>query len=213
MSLINDALKRAKETQQQVPLPPPDLPLRPVEPGQQRARHSLGLLLPVALAVVALLGLAFVWQWAQSIQASKPNEVAARTAPAPGVTTAAPAVPTAINAELPAPAAALPPDEAPEPVSPVTPASIVVEPANSVVADAPVIEPTNATPVVVPTPPKPAPLRLQGILFNPKRPSAMISGKTVFVGDRIRDLRVMAIDKESVSLSGAGTTTVLSLID
>ena len=32
MSLINDALKRAKEAQQQAPLPQPDLPFRPIEP-------------------------------------------------------------------------------------------------------------------------------------------------------------------------------------
>jgi hypothetical protein len=62
-----------------------------------------------------------------------------------------------------------------------------------------------------PTPPKPAPLRLQAIIFTPKRPSAMISGRTLYVGDKLGDLRVVAIDKESATLTGAGQTNVLSL--
>jgi hypothetical protein len=62
-----------------------------------------------------------------------------------------------------------------------------------------------------PPPPKPAPLRLQAIIFSPKRPSAMISGKTLFVGDKLGDLRVVAIDQDSATLAGAGQTNVLSL--
>ena len=54
-------------------------------------------------------------------------------------------------------------------------------------------------------------LRLQAIVFNPRRPSAMIGGKTLFVGDRVGDMRVMAIDKESATLTGAGQTNVLVL--
>ncbi len=62
MSLINDALKRAREAQQQArPTLLPGPQLRPVEPAQQ-ARHGLGLLLPVALGVVALFGLFLVWR-------------------------------------------------------------------------------------------------------------------------------------------------------
>ena len=64
------------------------------------------------------------------------------------------------------------------------------EPTNVPVADAQDSEATNAALAVAPEPPKPAPLRLQAILFNPKRPSAMISGKTVFIGDKLGDLRV-----------------------
>jgi hypothetical protein len=39
----------------------------------------------------------------------------------------------------------------------------------------------------------------------------MISGKTLFVGDKLGDLRVVAIDKESATLVGGGQTNVLSL--
>ena len=65
--------------------------------------------------------------------------------------------------------------------------------------------------MTAPTPPKPAPLRLQAIIFNPKRPLAMISGKTLFIGDKLGDLRVVAISKESAILAGAGQTNVLTL--
>ena len=41
----------------------------------------------------------------------------------------------------------------------------------------------------------------------------MISGKTLFVGDKLGDLRVVAIDKESATLAGAGQTNVLSLAE
>jgi hypothetical protein len=56
-------------------------------------------------------------------------------------------------------------------------------------------------------------LKLQGVVYNPRRPSAVISGKTLFIGDRIRDFRVVAISQESVTLTGAGQTNVLSLAD
>ena len=49
MSLINDALKRAKQAQQETPPPPaPNLELRPVE-AAQCTRRSFGLLVPAAL--------------------------------------------------------------------------------------------------------------------------------------------------------------------
>jgi len=49
MSLINDALRRAKEAQKDAPLPTSrDLPFRPVEPALQRARR--GLVLPQIMA-------------------------------------------------------------------------------------------------------------------------------------------------------------------
>jgi hypothetical protein len=39
----------------------------------------------------------------------------------------------------------------------------------------------------------------------------MISGRTLFVGDKLGDLRVVAIDQQSATLAGAGQTNVLSL--
>jgi hypothetical protein len=54
---------------------------------------------------------------------------------------------------------------------------------------------------------------LQAIIFNPKRPSAMIGGKTLFIGDKVGDLRVVAIDKNSATLAGGGQTNVLTLAE
>jgi hypothetical protein len=56
-------------------------------------------------------------------------------------------------------------------------------------------------------------LTLQGVVFSRTRPSAVISGKTVFLGDRVRDFRVMAIGQDSATLVGNGRTNVLRLPD
>jgi hypothetical protein len=39
----------------------------------------------------------------------------------------------------------------------------------------------------------------------------MISGRTLFIGDKLEEMRVAAIDRESVTLVGAGKTNILSL--
>lgn len=62
-------------------------------------------------------------------------------------------------------------------------------------------------------PPKPAPLKLQGIVYDPKRPSAVINGRTVFVGDRIRQMRVIAITPETATLVDSSHTNVLSMAE
>jgi hypothetical protein len=211
MSLINDALKRAKEAHQQMPVPPPNLPFRPVEPAQQCARHSLGLLLPVALALVALLVLFLGWQWMQRRAASQPVEAAALGRRAAGSAAEAPpsSLPVDASAAVPAPA------RQPQPPLPGSAAAPAADTA-AAVTDPPAglaqeSQGTNAVPAVAPEPPKPAPLRLQAILFHPKRPSAIVSGKTVFVGDKVADLRVAAIGQDSVVLTGAGQTNILSL--
>jgi hypothetical protein len=72
---------------------------------------------------------------------------------------------------------------------------------------------SNAQPATETAPTPPPPLKLQGIVFNPKRPSAVISGRTVFLGDRVREMRVVAISAESLTLVGAGRTNVLSLAE
>jgi hypothetical protein len=210
MSLINDALRRAKEAQEQAPLPPlPHLPFRPIEPAQQRARRGLGLLLPAALAAVALLALLVVWQWTRLRGAATPTEVNARTARVP-------------QAATPASALAAQPPRVQEPASPPSPVSGAAATVAADAASAPTDEPladiqeseaTNPPAMAAPTPATPAPLRLQAIIFNPRRPSAMISGKTLFIGDKLGDLRVAAISKESAILVGAGKTNVLTLAE
>ena len=80
----------------------------------------------------------------------------------------------------------------------------------------PVVPPavTNAPPAtnivaVVPTrPPEP---KLQGFLYDATRPCAIVSGKTVFVGDQVAEFRVAAISHDDVTLQSGTETNVLSL--
>jgi len=67
---------------------------------------------------------------------------------------------------------------------------------------------TNKVAVVPSKPPGP---KLQGILFAATRPCAIVSGKTVFVGDQINEFRVAAISRDSVTLQSETETNVLSL--
>jgi len=57
------------------------------------------------------------------------------------------------------------------------------------------------------TAPAPQPARIQGIVYDPVRPYAIISGKTVFVGDPVDGQRVTAISRDAITLAGAGGQT------
>ena len=228
MSLIADALKRAKEAEQQAAPPaPPNLQFRPVEPAQY-TRKGLGLMLPAALAVMALLALFFAWQWAQRAGLARPIEVraaaatAANPAPAPPLAPASHApVRTAEPAPVAQPAPALPPTAAvaaPPSAAPVTAATdtsaaiILPESTNAAVLAAPESGTASASAAVVAEPaPPPAPPKLQAIIFSPTRPSVMIGGRTLFIGDKLNEFRVVAIDRQSATLAGLGQTNVLTL--
>lgn len=207
MSLINDALKKAQAAQQQASPPPGEgLHFRPAE-EEQYARHSLGVLLPVVLAVVALLVLFFVWRLAQTHSPAIPVRASSPT-PAFATPPAGPSTTAAVAPILPAP---------PQPASPPVPASVTKAtsdskpaPTTNLVAVETNSVSTNAVPPAD-TPPKPAPLKLQGIVFNPQRPSALINGRPVFIGDRVGEFRVLAINQESATLVGAGQTNILTL--
>jgi hypothetical protein len=182
MSLINDALKRAKQAQGDASPPPPELHLRPVEPSPYR-RHGLSLMLPLSLGVVALFVLLLVWL---SSRDSAP--VRARQAePAP----------VADNAR-------------PEPLTVEVSPQAQLAGTNSS-AQAAATSTNNPATVNPPEPEKPAPLKLQGIIFNPRSPSTVISGKTLFAGDRIRDFKVTSITRDSVTLVSPDQKLVLSL--
>ena len=71
----------------------------------------------------------------------------------------------------------------------------------------PVADPGATTQVAA----NPDALTLQGVMFVPSRPSALISGKTVFVGDKVKGYKVVKIEPQSVTLqSAAGEIRVLS---
>ncbi len=77
------------------------------------------------------------------------------------------------------------------------------------VLQAVVTAPTNQ-PVTAVAPPQPI-YKLQGIYWRPLKPSAVINGKTLYVGDRVGIARVMAVDQEGVTLDVNGETKVLLL--
>ena len=217
MSLINDALKRAKEAQQQAaPAPASNLQLRPIEPAQY-TRPSIGLMLPAALAVVALLVLFFLWQLAHRTSAVAPTEVKARTA-APALPPSAPqAVATSV-----APVPTAQPDIAPLPAPSTKPMpgsagalgpNAASDSTNAPVAAAPDSAVANKAADIEAPPPKPAPTKLQGIVFSRTRPSVMIDSKTLFIGDKLNGYRVTAIDRESVTLVGTGQTNILTMAE
>ena len=175
MSLINDALKRARQSQQNNP-PSGVPPLPPVEPP---ARGGTGwILVAAAILFLAAAGL-FI-----GVAIFKHQAPPAETAKAPEVSTLPPA--PARTAAAPVSVAAPVPVSVPAPVS--TPAS------NAVLRPA-----TNANPT---NPPPAAPVeqlpRLQGIIFNAAHPLAIVNGKTVNVGDRVGDYQVKQILKNSV---------------
>jgi hypothetical protein len=159
MSLINDALKRARQQQKNPPPggPPPPRPVEPQKSGNAAQWILPSVIIFLVIAACFFIGLAMAKHTVTQIE------------------------------------------HAPE-VSAVTPEVEAVP--------APVVrEPTNAEPEI------PAPVfKVQGIIYDPVRPWAIINGKTVFVGDRVENLRVKTINRSSVILQAAdGSETKLGL--
>src|SRR5215470_3506542 len=107
MSLINDALKRAKQAQQKVPgMSVPQVQYQLVQPRQSTRRRGNGFFLTVVI-VVGLTSSFLLWQWYKEHGYKLPHEAKAReivpanpvpqkSAPpsAPSVTARAPSAPT-----------------------------------------------------------------------------------------------------------------------
>ncbi len=226
MSLINDALKRAKDAQQDAPAPVNSgPPLRPVE-TEILVRHGVGLGIPIILALVALLILFFVWQYAPRRNAARSvsttateTQVRARNLPEPNSIQEAqtPSLGTAA-----AKTTQQPPQQA---ASQNSTAKSTTSEATASTASQPPIEPstatrvetngtiqgTNAVVAVSSEPAKPSLPKLQGIVFSRQKPSAVISGKTLFIGERIGSFRLVAIAQDSATLVSGGQTNVLTL--
>jgi len=180
MSLINDALKRAKQAQQDSPDAPQNkVQFRPVEPGQHPVKKNRTAIW-IALVIIAGLIIGFVFrQLTRENNATTPKEVKAR--------------------EI------VPANPASKETSQSAPGSVATPSTAKSGSEAAPAVPINQTQEPMPTP------KLQAVVFDPKRPSAIISGKSVFVGDKYGDLRVVAITQESVKLVGGGQTNVLVL--
>ena len=167
MSLINDALKRARDTQRKNP-PTGAPPLPPIEPP---ARGGTGWIL--AAAAVLFLAAACLFMGSALFGHKVP----------PGATVKAPEISASPQAETTAPAPE-PPQVVAVPVPPST--------ANALPPPATNMNPPQAE-TAMEQPPK-----VQGIIFNATRPLAIVNGRTVNVGDRVGDLQVKQILKNSI---------------
>ena len=211
MSLINDALKRAKQGQQQNPFG--GQPIRPLQPADYAARSNYPLRFALAVLLVAPLALSgwFFWKWWRSSGESHQT--------AGGESTTASAEKSKTSAK-PAPRKQLikvstnivvrtnligsPQSEAL--AQAVSSNSLISAPQTNAAALAP---PTN---VAAPAPPSPfADLKLQSIIFSEDKRAAGINGELLYVGDDIRGARVMRIDRQSVTVERNGETNVLRL--
>ena len=206
MSLINDALRRAKQVQRDVAPPAAsDTQFRTIDPAAQSARHGVGLLLPALLAAMALLAMLLFWELSHpgtALTSRTPLAVAARSP----ITSNADTLVEAPPAKSEVPAVTVDSAKAAPAGGPDSAAGSPAASSNLVAA--PDAAETNRAAATEAAPP---PLKLQGIIFNPRRPSALINGRVIFLGDRVREYRVLAIHRDEVLLAGAGQTNVLSL--
>jgi hypothetical protein len=165
MSLINDALKRARQAQQGKP-PPGTPPLQPVE---STSGTVVGRILPAVIIFLLVAACFFLWL-------ALARRSVTKIAPEPGILVTQPA------ASIPIPASNAPP----------------VFKANPPGTNAPA---TNTAALPPPSPP-PEP-KLQGIVYTPAQPWAIVDGKTVHVGDRLGEFRVKEISPRNVTLEKA----------
>jgi len=214
MSLINDALKRAKQAQDQNAdgSSGSGPALEPAGPDQAAlAGHGLSKRLPwLTLAGAAFLALVLVWQ---GCQRSSPNKNVRARALTPA---------TNMHAAHPAPTPN--PQVTETPPAPLPSAKISAAPASEPAATPAASEPTKqsasvATNPPVPTAPTvavppPAPavhLKLQAIVFHPTHPSAIVNGKTLFLGEKMGEFELVAVDRQSATLVAGGRTNLLVL--
>lgn len=236
MSLINDALKRAKQAHdQQTPPAVRGAPLPNAAAGSAPQKYSLlpvvivgGILLLVLLAYGIFSFLRQDASPKQTIIASE-SRLATHTESRP-VTQPRPNSAPQIEPSTPAPQpvvvtsnrnqpADLPgtPNIEPPPTPtdhlpsapPTAPVVVMPDPTNpsNPAPTALAVLPTNEPP----PPPKFPTLRLQGILYQPTRPAAIINGRTLFTGGRVGEVTVIAITRETATVAWNGQTNVLTL--
>ncbi len=207
MSLINDALQRATKAQQATqPAPGLERELEPAPP--HRAVGIPGYFTPGMLCIFSAAcwfiakgwngggidqTLARVKQLAEPetiVASAREINVSARELAAAGMD-----LPPTEGAELPVPdnrQFAL--NDAPSATAPAESATTAVTPpAESAAATAP------------------ASFKLQGIIYRPSNPSAVVNTRTVFIGDTVGNARVRSISEQSVTLEVGGETKVLTL--
>ena len=71
--------------------------------------------------------------------------------------------------------------------------------------------PPPTAPPAPAAPPKPEfpALQLQGIFYRPSKPSAVINGRTLGVGDQLGGVKILAIEPQAVKVEFNGETRTL----
>lgn len=196
MSLINEALKRAKQQTAAPPkLPAPELEFKSSD-NSGNPESGMSWPTPVGLAMIALLAGVLVWHY--GFNTAKPEtEVRARTM-APAGELAKPEPPTGV-----------PMMEAAKAASATIAAVQQVATSNAQdVASATVATPATNAVAAVPEPPA---LKLQGIVYSPTRPSVMINGKTLLPGEKVQGFTVTRIGANFAVLSDGKKEVRLTL--
>lgn len=187
MSLINDALKRARtaSSSEDPALEPP--PLRSLQPVAQSVAPATGWFISIAVIFLIVAGIFFVG-FAMAHRSLSGGKTSAATKPALVKKPVSPPV----VAEVP-------------PATPTVPAA---QPAPPPVVK-PVVKPVAKSVPAVHAVAKP---KLQGIFYSPTAPAAIVDGRTVRVGDQLSQYHVVEITKLTVTLVGAdGKTVKLSM--
>lgn len=205
MSLINDAIKRASEAQTNAEnIPSPEFKFRGVEPGEKRPQPKSWIWL-CAIAVGVIVCAAILWR---STRAQKNEDL--NSQPATGKATHPDNGTMKVHAreENPLPGGPL---VATKPVEAVqTERVAVVAVSGTSIQEIPKPDGTNGA-AASSDRTKPAAPKLQAVVYNPANPSAIISGKTVFAGDRFGEWRVLKVTQDSATLVKPGETNILKL--
>jgi hypothetical protein len=212
MSLINDALRRASQSEK-------DRPRRAatssgMEPVPTASNPRLSLFLAAVVVVALLLAGWFFWQWWVMRNNVGRTVVAANVAPPPKpqVMTQPPVVPK----PAPAPVVQAAPMK-PAPVPVVAAAPPVVAPPVA----PPVAAPVAAVPVTAPDglpsasdyhqSPWPVDLKLNAIFFSQANPRVLLNGNIYGPGDQIQGVVVKKIEKDKVTLEWNGHSRELMM--
>jgi hypothetical protein len=203
MSLINDALKKARKAQPAGASSADGPDLLPVE-ADARARGGSIFTLPFIIAAMLVMAGMLIWAWyrAGSVElVVRGNTGAATVSARPQASEPAKVV---------APRVAAMTSTAAKTETPTSGTTVASTPMVVASADA------GATNVLAATAetPKPAAVvyKLEGIFYSAKRPTAVINGDLVSVGSRVEAGRVVAIDEESATVvTEAGETNLLIL--
>ena len=198
MSVANDALKSVNEIQENKPLVSVShlefRPAVPVKEDRQDRQEIPGTRLTLPSLLYAFVLFTFLILGVLLLRTIN-HRIQARAAAAPS----------------PAASGVVSGSDAPAPAKPASQST--TPPVLATTSPSPA-SPTTPSPAAytAPTPPPAQPTyRLQAVFFSPTSPSAIVGGKTVFVGDHVGPYRVTRINPTSVSLANGDQIRVLHL--